>query len=187
LTEAIGTATLPPVLLRGCDRKRIALATLATLASLLSCGGRIDSEPPGAVTGTIGGDAVPTTSVAAFVFRGGPTSEEVALTNQSDTCAAAAHEFPLPPNLVVLGFEVEVPGASVGVGTYSISSPPAGVRTFASFSKADAQGGLLSQTYATGGSFTYADVSATAVSGSFDLAFGTDHVAGTFVAKVCTN
>jgi|HubBroStandDraft_1064217.scaffolds.fasta_scaffold20416_2 hypothetical protein len=68
------------------------------------------------------------------------------------------------------------------VGKRARSSP-----TSCDFSKADAQGGLLSQTYATGGSFTYADVSATAVSGSFDLAFGTDHVAGSFVAKVCTN
>jgi hypothetical protein len=53
------------------------------------------------------------------------------------------------------------------------------------FMKARSNGGAGSDVAATGGTVTFTRMDATQYEGSYDLAFGTDHITGSFIAPWC--
>jgi hypothetical protein len=164
------------------------------------------------VTGTVGGTSL---SVASQLAAIGPQSTScsgfsgdgggqtctsngqaviVVLTNRSDaTCAAAqaeatsggSFEFANFAELLLL---VSTATGTVAPGTYSIVSPSSTVLSGAAaiFGTTNATCGTVIDSNATSGSITLTQVSATDVSGTYDVSFGSEgSFSGAFDVAIC--
>jgi hypothetical protein len=193
------------------------LAIVGALVLGVGCGGATSAESaPGSVTGTVGGNAIPTTSVIGVnqAGTGGGFAVVVVFVNVADACPVLQRND-RPGNLAELQLGVATADEPT-TGTYAIT-PGVGVGDVvadfgdAAGGAADAAGAgemtsgssfpyvaaIFGQTNATcmtttydtasSGSITLTTVSSSEVAGTFDVTFPSgDRLTGTFDAPVCT-
>jgi hypothetical protein len=191
------------------------LAIAGALILSVGCSGKTSADSaPGSVTGTVGGNAIPTTSVVAISQGAGRDSAvAVVFVNNADACSLLQSNR-RPGNLADLELSVGAAGGPTA-GTYTITPGIGGVATASTFvddaGAAGDEGGAattsgsnvplvtatfgqtdvncMTTTYdtASSGSITLTTVSSSEVAGSFDVTFPSgDHLTGTFDAPVCT-
>jgi hypothetical protein len=190
------------------------LAIVGALFLSVGCGGATSAKSaPGSVTGTVGGNAIPTTSVIGVNQAGtGGFAVAVVFENVADACPVLQSNH-RPGNLADLELNVAAAGEPM-TGTYTIT-PGVGVAMLqvgdaaagavgeeggapmtrgsnfpyvtATFGQTNAS--CMTTTYdtASSGSIKLTTVSSSEVTGSFDVTFPSgDHLTGTFDAPVCT-
>lgn len=139
------------------------------------------------VTGTIGGQAVPTTNVVAVV--GSETNnkttvqlDSIVLTSVSDACSFLqnpTHRIPSSSTLVLAAGAI---APSVPTGTFNI-----GMYGYAQYDADSATCVLTTSETATSGSVVLTSVSSSSIQGTFDVTMPNgDHLSGSFDAPVCT-
>jgi hypothetical protein len=167
---------------------------IACTAALLACGGGSSSNPAAAaVSGTLGGEPVAATDAIALQGPSSglaPYSAWIILTNLPGFCAVEQGHHN-PPNAQELTLEVFEYVGALGPGTYGIGSSSSQLGE-AAFSATDAScnptaaSASLGVGLAASGTITLSSVSATEITGSFDLTFSpSNHITGTFSAPVC--
>jgi hypothetical protein len=172
----------------------------------VGCGGATSAESaPGSVTGTVGGNAITTTSVIGVNQTGtGGFAVAVVFVNVADACSVVQSNH-RPGNLAELELNVQAAGEPT-TGTYTIT-PGGGVPVgpideeggapttsgsnspfvTAAFEQTNASCTTTESDNASSGSVTLTTVSPSEVAGRFDVMFPSgDHLTGTFDAPVCT-
>jgi hypothetical protein len=177
---------------------------LGALVLGAGCGGSTggaSQSVPNSVTGTIGGNAIPTTSVVAVTYANVPFVVGVVFVNVADACSALQNNA-LPGNLTDLQLFIQS-AAGLTKGTYTIG-PVSNTTTVmvggaeagsqmtsiplatATFGQTNAS--CMTTTYDTEatGTITLTTVSSSEFAGHFDVTFSSgDHLTGTFDAPVC--
>jgi hypothetical protein len=140
-------------------------------------------------TGTVAGIALEAHD-AFFVNSSVTTGTVVGITSFSGACETLYTNDRLPGSSAVLSLQLVsytdggAAGPVTAPGTFSLL-PSLGTNEFgAEWTSVDAS--CVDTTIsATGGSVTVTDVSASELTGSFDLTFGADHITGSFSASEC--
>ncbi len=161
-----------------------AIAVAACSGSTSSTG---SGSGTGSVSGTIGGQSVPTTSVVAIVgssTTNGTTVQldSIVLTSVSGACSFLqnpTHRIPSSSTLVLAAGAI---GPSVPTGTFNI-----GMYGYAQYDADSATCVLTTTETATSGSVVLTSVSSDSIQGTFDVTMPNgDHLSGSFDAPVCT-
>jgi hypothetical protein len=179
----------------------VTAACTGTTATTSPPDGSTQPTPNAQVSGTIGGEPIPLADAIGsewtFSTSGGSQlGVELDTTNRPSFCALLQAETG-ESNVEVfsVGVESGAPYDStptpVVPGTYMVpvgTGPSAVPAAEASLWHTDATCHVASgSSVATSGSVTFDVITASRISGSFDLYFGQDHVTGTFDAPVCND
>jgi hypothetical protein len=158
------------------------MACGAVVVIAAACGGG-----PASVSGTVGGVTVQS-SDALFGVPGGSTSGTVlAITSIGAACSKVTTGTSFKGPATALSIElVQNGGAVTSPGTFpELSSAQGSTSAFAgSFDSWDASCSDTT-TPISGGTVTITAVSASSLTGSFDLTLGNDHITGSFNAPNC--
>ncbi len=161
-----------------------AVAVAACSGSSSSTGGVSGSA---SVSGTIGGQSVPTTNVVAVVgseTTNGATVQldSIVLTSVSDACSFLqnpTHRLPSTSTLILAAGAIapSVPTGTFNIGTYG----------YASYYADSATCVLTTSETANSGSVVLTSVSSDSIDGTFDVTMPNgDHLSGNFAAPVCS-
>jgi hypothetical protein len=140
------------------------------------------------VHGTLAGVAVPTSDTMA-VTQNGPdlAYAYVTLTNVPGLCAATQRQvMPGGATTFALGMLEGTGVTTVSPGTFPVSSPGNSPNAVVTFEIDDPTCKPLTMGAASSGSVTLTAITATTLTGTFDVTFPDgEHVSGTFEAPVC--
>ena len=147
------------------------------------------SSAAGSATGTVGGVSLGVQD--AFFANGVTTGTVVGVTSFSGACETlySSKRYPRSSvglSLQLIAYEGGGPAGPVTApGTFALLGTSVGGDTFgASWDSVDGSCGDTT-TQATGGTVTVTAVTASQLTGTFDLTFGGDHVTGSFSATDC--
>jgi hypothetical protein len=168
-----------------------AVAAGCAVVAVAACSGSSNSTGGGSgsasVSGTIGGQSVPTTNVVAVVgseTTNGATVQldSIVLTSVSNACSFLqnpTHRLPSTSTLVLAAGAI---APSVPTGTFNIGS-----YGYAQYDADSATCVLTTSETATSGSIVLTTVSSQSISGTFDVTMPNgDHLSGSFDAPVCS-
>jgi hypothetical protein len=151
-----------------------------------------DASGQGTLTGTLGGGSPFVVEdiisiVTPPAMNGGQGTRAAAyISNLSNACQLAQGHHD-PRNQEYLELSVENPGnLPPGPGTYTVSMTVGPNAANALYVSRDVDCGVVNDEGASAGSITFATVSSTLITGSYDVTFlNGDHVMGVFTAPVC--
>jgi hypothetical protein len=159
--------------------------------TVAACSGSSNSSGGGpgsaSVSGTIGGQSVPTTNVVAVVgseTTNGTTVQldSVVITSVSDACSFLQNPTHRVPSASTLVLAAGAIAPSVPTGTFTI-----GTYGYAQYDADSATCVLTTSQTATSGSIVLTSVSSSAIDGTFDVTMPNgDHLSGSFDAPVCS-
>jgi hypothetical protein len=169
--------------------RRILLG-FACAAAFAACGGSSGDGGLGggsaSVTGTVGGQGVPTTSVIGVsgTQMQGSTQVQIAgavISNFDGSCELLESPTHRQANATELVLAVAAVAPSVPTGTYSIGS-----MAIAEYGADSATCTSTTSESAQGGSITLTNVTPTTIQGTFDVTMANgDHLTGSFDAPIC--
>jgi hypothetical protein len=213
LPQRVAAKGVPLMSSRGPAVVRFAALAVAAAAGFVACGGttREAGAGSGTLTGTVGSTTFSVASQLAVVeaeseaCTGSSSGSEtcsssgqvvaVLLTNRADvTCATAQSEEATGANIEFANFDVlelavGVETGTVATGTFAVAGPDAGADApiaGAQLSTSNATCQSAPTVEATGGSITLTQVSATTVTGTYDVTFGAQgSFSGSFNVDIC--
>jgi hypothetical protein len=166
-------------------RRRRALRHLSFAVTAMACtscsSASTTGSAAGSLTGSVGGVSLDVQDAFFVNNNPGTTGTVVNLTSYPGACRETYIGGHFPSKSVAMGFQLAAPGDG-GLGP--VAAPGKPVLAGAYWDSVDASC-QIATTNATGGTVTITAVSASQLTGSFDLMFGNDHVTGSFVASNC--
>jgi hypothetical protein len=169
--------------------RAVALGCVAV--AVAACSGSSNSNGGGSgsasVSGTIGGQSVPTTNVVAVVgseTTNGATVQldSIVITSVSDACSFLQNPTHRLPSAATLVLAAGAIAPSVPTGTFNI-----GTYGYATYDADSATCVLTTSETATSGSVVLTSVSSGLIDGTFDVTMPNgDHLTGSFDAPVCS-
>lgn len=177
--------------MKGILQRIFAAGCAAVAVAVAACGGSSNSvgatSGSATVSGTIGGQSVPTTNVVAVV--GSETTgvttvqlDSILVTSVSDPCSFLQNPMNRIPNATSLVLAAGAIAPSVPTGTYDV-----GKYGYAQYDADSATCTLTTSETATSGSVVLTSVSSDTIGGTFDVTMANgDHLTGSFSAPVCT-
>jgi hypothetical protein len=166
-----------------------AVATGCAVVAIAACSGASSSTGSGSasVSGTIGGQSVPTANVVAVVgseTTNGTTVQldSIVLTSVSDACAFLQNPMKRLASTSTLVLAAGAIAPSVPAGTFNI-----GTYGYAQYDADSATCVLTTSETATSGTIVLTTVSSQSIAGTFDVTMPNgDHLSGSFDAPVCS-
>ena len=173
--------------------RRASFLTVASLAAALlgACGSSSGTNIGASATGTIGGHAFTAASAEGFAggtaaANTGPVAGVVISSGTRAACSGGAAEDPYGlQGTTSLLIEAIKGGNAITTGTYTVGATDPVPKVFASTVINDSSCNDTGVESATSGTMTITALTATRLTGSYNLVFGSDTISGTFDIALC--
>jgi hypothetical protein len=167
-------------------RVALVVTLFGALAACGTTGGKASGPTSTSVSGSAGGQSFVVRDTVGLYNTAREYSGAI-ITNFPASCTLLQSGMTAPPLTQLLAIELIANGLGMapGPGTYTLGATQ-NVAIVVSYAASDVNCNETINEQATGGSVTLDTVSATAVTGTFDMTFASgDHLAGQFDAPVC--